>query len=326
MFNYNPKISIIIPAYNASNFLTEAIDCALNQTYKNIEVIVVNDGSKDNGKTEKIAKSYGDKIRYFYKENGGSSSALNYGIKNMTGEWFSWLSHDDLYTKDKLYKQVELLNELYNSTSNIEDNVIIAEAEFINSNGKVIKKPRRKKIRNTEKFVKEHFEENEYFFVNFAKYNFHGCAFLIHKKIFDKVGVFDEKLRLLNDVEMFFRIYTANTKIHYIPKVLVQGRVHAAQVSKSIGYGYHNPEQDAFWNKCFDYIKTNKPNDLDLFYQYGAIAYLKTRYVDGDKAFEYIILKNPKKKFSLKIKKAYLILRSKIWQLGKKIYLKVFAK
>ena len=95
-YEYDPKVSIIIPVYNGANYVSEAIDSALAQTYKNIEIIVVNDGSSDDGATEKIAKSYGDRIRYFAKENGGVSSALNFGIRQMTGEWFSWLSHDDL--------------------------------------------------------------------------------------------------------------------------------------------------------------------------------------------------------------------------------------
>ena len=77
----NPKVVVIMPVYNGSNYMREAIDSALNQTYKNVEVVVINDGSTDGGKTDAIAKSYGDKIKYFVKENGGVSSALNFGIK-----------------------------------------------------------------------------------------------------------------------------------------------------------------------------------------------------------------------------------------------------
>ena len=72
------------------------------KTLEEIEIIVVNDGSNDDGATWKIAHSYGNKIRYFEKENGGVSTALNLGIENMRGEYFSWLSHDDLYYPNKM--------------------------------------------------------------------------------------------------------------------------------------------------------------------------------------------------------------------------------
>lgn len=101
MKKYNPLVSIVIPVYNGANYMREAIDSAINQTYDNIEIIVVNDGSTDNGETERIALSYGDKIKYYKKENGGCASALNYGISKMQGEWFSWLSHDDVYYPEK---------------------------------------------------------------------------------------------------------------------------------------------------------------------------------------------------------------------------------
>ena len=87
----------------------------MGQTYNNIEIIVVNDGSTDEGKTEKIALSYGQ-IRYYRKENGGVASALNYGIREMKGEYFSWLSHDDLYMPNKVEKQVQCLQECGDDT------------------------------------------------------------------------------------------------------------------------------------------------------------------------------------------------------------------
>ena len=104
-----PLVSIVIPVYNGSKYLGEAIDSALEQTYKNIEIVVINDGSKDNGKTRAVAKSYGDKIRYYEKENGGVSSALNYAIKMSKGQFISWVSHDDKILPEKIELQIEFI-------------------------------------------------------------------------------------------------------------------------------------------------------------------------------------------------------------------------
>ena len=71
MSDFHPLVSIVIPVYNGANYMREAIDSALAQTYDNCEILVVNDGSRDDGETERIALSYGDEIRYFAKENGG---------------------------------------------------------------------------------------------------------------------------------------------------------------------------------------------------------------------------------------------------------------
>ena len=94
-------ISIIIPTYNAEKYIGRCIDSALNQSYKNIEVIIVNDGSTDN--TESIIKEYLSKdtrIKYYYKDNGGSADARNYGLKVAEGKYITFADADDYMESD----------------------------------------------------------------------------------------------------------------------------------------------------------------------------------------------------------------------------------
>ena len=319
---YTPKISIVIPAYNASNYLAQAIDCALAQTYPNVEIIVVNDGSKDEGATERVALSYGDKIRYFSKENGGSSSALNMGIEKMTGEWFSWLSHDDLYVPQKLEKQVKYINSLSLSDDKLSKHIFFSASDLVDAQGKTIRAASEKQASQLASTVAS-FPHNGYLIAEPTVYLFHGCSCLIHKKAFDDVGKFDENLRLLNDVDLWYRFYAADYKVHYIPESLVKGRVHGAQVSKSIGYSYHNPEQDMYWKRSLNYLNKYYPQESELFYKFARNAYLKTRYLEGDLAFAHLVSLKPNQKFKLYISKQVFKVRSKVHEIAKKIYLKL---
>ena len=85
----NPLVSVILPAYNAANYIRAAIESVLIQNYRNFEMIVIDDGSTDNTK-ETVAGFKDDKIRYFYKENGGPASARNFGIKNAQRLFYSF--------------------------------------------------------------------------------------------------------------------------------------------------------------------------------------------------------------------------------------------
>lgn len=325
MKKYEPKISIVIPAYNAANYLAQAIDSALSQTYKNVEIIVVNDGSKDNGETERVAMSYGDSITYLAKENGGSSSALNTGIKNMTGEWFSWLSHDDLYYPNKLEEEINEINRLIDkgtSTDEIYKHIFFGAADLINADGKIIKKESKQNLIATDKKINCVDGVLKLIAIP-TQDGFHGCSCLIHKRVFDEVGVFDEHLRLLNDMDLWFRIYTRGFKVHFVPQVLVCGRVHAKQVSRSIGFSYHNPEQDMFWQRSFDWLKKNHPSNYELIYLFGKTALLKTRYTEGILAFKYACGIKPEKKWILKMEKIIYIFISKCRYFAKKIYLRI---
>lgn len=226
---YQPKVTIIIPVYNGSNFLAEAIDAALSQTYTNCEIIVVNDGSSDNGASERIALSYGDKIHYFHKENGGVSSALNFAFKKMTGEWFSWLSHDDLYYPQKIEKQIEFINGLIEKNPDIDLNKITVRCatKSIDRNGKTIKIP-------SYRDVPEHEKPIDTILNNIYNYRLSGCSFLLPSACINDVGGFAEEIITVSDVEYWYRLLFNGYEFYCLKNdILVKNRSHGKQVGKN---------------------------------------------------------------------------------------------
>ncbi len=227
--SYTPKVTIIIPVYNGSNFLSEAIDAALAQTYGNCEVLVINDGSRDDGASEKIALSYGDKIRYYLKENGGVSSVLNYAFTKMTGEWFSWLSHDDLYYPEKIEKQVRFIEKLIEANPGINLNKITVRTatESIDKDGKVIKTPSYRGVPVHEKPI-------DTILNNIGNYRLSGCSFLLPRACVDDIGGFAEDIRTVSDVEYWYRLLFAGYEFYCMPNdILVKNRSHGRQVGKT---------------------------------------------------------------------------------------------
>ena len=216
----NNMVSIIIPAYNASNYLAEAIDSALAQTYENIEVIVVNDGSPDDGATRRVAQSYGNKIRYFEKSNGGCASALNYGIQQMRGFWFSWLSHDDLYLSKKLEVLIALVDH-YN---------LDPESTVLGCND-LIMGPSGKTSANLFNNSTGILSPVQAFGETLNKKTFNGCGLLIPKTILDKVGDFRTDYKHLLDRELWMRIAVQGYGYCYGDKALVISRVHNQQIT-----------------------------------------------------------------------------------------------
>ena len=217
----NPLVSIIIPVYNGSNYMREAIDSALAQTYKNIEVIVVNDGSTDN--TEEIALSYGDRIRYLRKENGGVSSALNLGIKEMKGDYFSWLSHDDVYFPEKVEKEVEALCKF-----NDDRTIALCGSIQINKTSDVIQNSKNNRYLSVQ--CVNSWDVSLLALIKSGSFN--GCALLIPKKALIEAGGFEESLRFSQDFLMWAKILLQKFNLVYISKPYVKNRVHDGQLTQ----------------------------------------------------------------------------------------------
>lgn len=253
---FAPKVSIIIPVFNGTDYMKEAIDSALAQTYKNIEVIVVNDGSNDHGETDRIAKSYGEKIKYFYKKNGGVATALNLGIEKMQGEYFSWLSHDDLYMSDKIEKQIDFLSKQEDKTI-----VIASGYKVVDLNNKLLYE-----VNFLGNYTCEELERPLFALFRGA---IHGCALLIHKSHFERVGIFDVALPTTQDYDLFFRIMRKQ-KIKFCEGLYVHSRSHEQQGSKKY-ITPHIAECNMLWKKMIDQLTVEEKVEIDgslyLFYK-----------------------------------------------------------
>lgn len=105
-----PFFSVIIPTYNREKYILEAVDSVLGQTCGDLEVVVVDDGSKDGTETVMREKCTDPRVRYFRKENGGASAARNFAIEHATGEWLAFLDSDDLWRPGKLERAKGLID------------------------------------------------------------------------------------------------------------------------------------------------------------------------------------------------------------------------
>ncbi len=210
-----PLVTIVIPVFNGENFLAEAIDSALAQTYERVEVLVVDDGSTDGGATERVARSYGDRITYLHQPNGGTASALNLGIARMRGEYFSWLSHDDRHAPDKVLRQVERLAAagggpavVFGNFRNMDERL----ERVIQLSGFDARLERSARCA-------------------MLQFSMNGCALLVPRGALEAAGGFDPAQVTTHDYDLWLRLAGAGVPFLFVPDTLVDSRVHPAQDS-----------------------------------------------------------------------------------------------
>ncbi|AFS81873.1 glycosyltransferase family 2 protein [Candidatus Nitrosopumilus sediminis] len=214
------KVSIIIPVYNAEKYLKECIESVLNQTYKNIEIIAVNDGSTDN--SLEILKEYSDRIKIISKLNGGTASAFNLAIEKMTGDWFKWMSADDVLYPNAVE---ELITES-EKIENKQNTILYSNYDIIDSNSKTIKQ-----------FIEPNYNNLDLFDFNIILLDHHignGITSLIHKSALERYGGFNETIGYAEDYELWLRFCVIyGCRLHLIPKILAKYRVHEEQLTQS---------------------------------------------------------------------------------------------
>ena len=197
-------ISVVLPAYNASRYFRDTLDSVLSQTYQNLEVIVVDDGSTDD--TLQILLEYGNKVHIVRQENKGSAAACNAGVAVAQGEWIAFLDADDVWLPKKLAQQIEYCG---NAAISHTDSICFGDAlpydiqrssfEPLYS-GKVLKNLL---IRN---FITK-------------------STVLMRRQVFEDVSGFDPSYIAVEDWPFFLKI-CAKYELGYLPEALVRYRVH----------------------------------------------------------------------------------------------------
>lgn len=207
-----PKVSLCMPVYNGGRYFPLALESALAQDYPNLEIVVVNDGSTDNGETERAALLHSDRIRYVRQPNGGVASALNHALRLATGHYFAWLSHDDIHFPHKTSAQVKFLEELGRP-----DACLFSDYQLIGPDDEIV---------DTIKLPAERIRRAPRWPLFRGMIN--GCSLLVPMRYMREYGPFDECLRYVQDYDLWERILTDHEFFHQ-PEVLIQYRIHPGQ-------------------------------------------------------------------------------------------------
>jgi len=212
------KVSICVPVYNDSRYLALSLQSLLNQTYRNLEIIVVDDGSEDKKHVSETCHSMKDsRISYYRQSNQGVSSALNYALEKATGKYFCWLSHDDVYDERKIEMQLRVLD-------NLDDKYKASYTAYklIDGNSQVL----------AEVSLKDQLKKTKTKLGPIEFGMLHGCSIMMNLEFMREVGHFSPSLKYVQDYDYWIRCVKQGAKFEYLDEPLVLGRVHNDQVGK----------------------------------------------------------------------------------------------
>lgn len=209
------KVSVIIPTYNRAQYIAEAIDSVLNQTYQDFEIIIVDDGSTDN--TKEIIKPYLDdysnKIRYFYQKNKGISAARNMAINKAREDYIAFLDSDDRWLPEKLEKQMKVIKD--------ENINFVYSAMYVENNGRM-----------TNRIIPAN-PATDFLGLLTKNQSIAMATTIIKKEYITKTGMFDETLTVSVDYDLWLRVLL-KYKVKYLKEPLTIYREHADNITKNI--------------------------------------------------------------------------------------------
>ena len=215
----NKMVSVVITCYNYGKYLAGCLDSVLGQTYRDIEIIIVNDGSTDD--TDEIVKKYlsDPRVRYIKQRNAGQANAKNIGIRSASGEFVAFLDADDVWASSKLEQQIPLF-------SDPAVGVVYCRAQYIGDDGRSLD------FTTKGKYLQPRSGKviPYLFFDNFIPFS----ASVVRKECLERTDLFDESLKMGIDWDLWLRI-SASYLFAYVDEPLLYYRIgHSGQMSKNL--------------------------------------------------------------------------------------------
>ncbi len=198
-------ISVVIPAYNADRYLGAALDSVLAQSYRRLDIIVVDDGSTD--RTAEVVRGFGSAVRYDYQPHGGISTAVNHGIELSRGECLAFLDADDLWTSEKLTLQMAVLE------ANPELEAVFGAVECFLS--PELDAESRRKLVCPAGLLRVQMKP----------------AMLIRRASFSRIGLFDPGLRIGEFIDWQARALDQGLRTATLPQLVLRRRIHGANTT-----------------------------------------------------------------------------------------------
>lgn len=219
-----PKVSIIIPCYNASATIWETLDSLYEQTFKNFEIVIVNDGSTDESASiiECYTNKFNRRLNLITQTNQGQTVAKNVGIRNSSGQFIAFLDSDDIWAPEKLECQAFLMQ------SNLDMGLSYTNAYKINEMGV-----------KTDTITASPLYRENCFDRLLLRNNIVASSVMIRREMIDQVGFFDESLEACENWDLWIRIAKV-APIDFIDRPLTLYRVHSGNMSKNLDKMYRS--------------------------------------------------------------------------------------
>lgn len=211
----NPLVSVVIPTYNGEKFIEKCIESVLSQTYINIEIVVVDDGSFDNtiSIVKEFCNKYPENIKLVIQENSDVSKARNTGVDNSNGELIAFLDQDDFFESSKIQKQVSLFENI--------DNIDLIFCDII----KIFANGKHHHAKDKFELAKK-LDDNNLFIMLSMKNVIMPSAVMVKKESFLRAGRFDTSFTTCGDYEMWLRMAGMGMKFRFLQEPLTFYRLH----------------------------------------------------------------------------------------------------